>query len=604
MGDFATFTDNTCSNPFLPGPIVPNTCTSFVSQCTMFLTLLNTMTQNHTSISGSTKRIKAIEKPLYSYDFIIVGGGSAGAVVAGRLSENPNWKVLLLEAGPDEPVSAQIPSIFGSYLGGKLDWKYKTTNESHACLRRGGVCLWPRGKNLGGTTVHHGMAYHRGNPKDFEKWVAMGNEGWSWEEVVPYFLKSEDNHEIKRVGTKHHATGGIMPVERFPWQPQFAWDILKAGDEMGYGITEDMVGDKILGFTIAQTISNNGVRVSSAASYLRPFRDRPNLHVILNALATKIVFEQKRAIGVKYIKDDQIYTVMVKREVIVSGGVVNSPQLLMLSGIGPQKHLRSLNIPVVQSLPGVGENLHNHVSYGLNFKFDDEVSLQSNSFPITAYLNNQTGPLASSGLAQVTAILASNYTTPDDPDLQMFFAGYDANCWTTDNSSVRNVQMIPVNLHAKSRGRLTLASNNPLDHPIIWSNDLGDHRDVEVLIWGIHVALSLADSPTMRKLNLTLTSMPIPECSNFEFKSDEYWVCAIHQETRTENHQAGTCKMGPIHDPMAVVDTRFSVYGVKGVRVVDSSSMPLMISGNPVGAITMLAERAADFIKEDHTNGE
>ncbi|XP_001604417.2 glucose dehydrogenase [FAD, quinone]-like [Nasonia vitripennis] len=601
MVDFGGLGSSSCRDPFLNGPILNNACRNTFSQCTLFLTVLNTVIQNHSKINISSERVQSVKRPSFAYDFVVIGGGNAGAAVAGRLSEISEWSVLVLEAGPDEPDASLIPSNYGIYAETDYDWKFRTSNEGHACLRTNGICSWPRGKNLGGTTVHHGMAYHRGNPKDYEKWVAMGNKGWSWEEVKPYFLKAEDNREINRVGSVHHATGGPLPVERFPWQPKFAWDILKAAEETGYGVTEDMVGDKITGFTIAQTISNKGVRVSSSGSYLRPNKGRRNLHVALNALATKIVFRRKKAIAVQYLMNGRLQTVSIKREVIVSGGAVNSPQFLLLSGIGPKQHLKEMKIPVVQDLPGVGENLHNHVSYGLNFTVNDVEVEENKLYPTNLYLHNQTGPLSSTGMAQVTAILASEYTTPDDPDMQMFFSGYLATCKSRDTPRMREITIIPVNLHAKSRGRLTLASNNPLDHPIIHSNDLADPRDVKVLISGIHVVLSVADSPTMRKLGLTLTSRPLPECSDFKFKSDEYWACAIHQETRTENHQAGSCKMGPISDSMAVVDTRFRVHGVKGVRVVDASAMPQMVSGNPSATITMMAERAADFIKEDNT---
>ncbi|XP_023318416.1 glucose dehydrogenase [FAD, quinone]-like [Trichogramma pretiosum] len=600
MVNFSEYSSKECSDPFLNGPEVNQRCENLLSHCALYLTLMNTIVQNYTRVTGSNKRITPVKKVLDVYDFIVVGGGNAGAVVAGRLSEIRNLKILLLEAGPDEPNAAQIPSNYAQYLGSELDWRYKTRNETYACLRNKGICLWPRGKNLGGTTVHHGMAYHRGNSKDYEKWVAMGCTGWSWEEVKPYFLKSEDNREIKRVGKQHHSTGGPLPVERFPWQPQFARDILEAGKEIGYGVTEDMVGDKITGFTIAQTITDHGVRISSARSYLSPNRNKNNLHIALNALATKIIFQDKKAVGVQFIQNDIIQEVQFRREIIISGGTVNSPQLLLLSGIGSKTDLKKLDIPVVHDLPGVGRNLHNHVSYGLDFTIQYPNSSGNSFSPTDQYLANQTGPLSSTGLAQVTGILASEYTSPDDPDIQMFFAGFEANCGLNDSSSMRHVQFIPVNLHTESRGEISLLSKDPLEHPFIHSNDLENLRDVKVLISGIRIALSLADSPTMKKLGLTLTSSPLAECADFPFKSDEYWTCAIRQETRTENHQAGSCKMGPATDEMSVVDPRLRVHGIERVRVVDASVMPRVVSGNPSAAITMIAERAVDFIKQDN----
>ncbi|XP_014219092.1 glucose dehydrogenase [FAD, quinone]-like [Copidosoma floridanum] len=591
---------DSCGDPFTNGPVINNACGQLVSQCTVFLMLLNSIIDNNEKISRDSKRVTPIEQPKSSYDFIVIGAGNAGAVVAGRLSEVPDYKVLLIEAGPDEPYPAQVPSNYFIYKETMYDWNYKTHNETSACGVSDGVCTWPRGKNLGGTTSHHGMAYHRGNRKDYEKWVNMGCKGWSWEEVLPYFLRSEDNREIDRVGSKQHATGGPLPVERFPWQPRFAWDILKAGDELGYGITEDMVGDKITGFTVAQTISDKGVRMSSAGSYLWHNRKRINLDVLTEAYASKIIFNNGTAVAVEYVKGGIVNVVNASREVIVSGGAVNSPQLLLLSGIGPKKHLESLDIKVVKDLPGVGKNLHNHVSYGLDFTVDEDEEDQQNNTadPLHTYLDNQTGPMSSTGLAQVTAILASNYTSPDDPDVQMFFYGYTATCLNRDTPKKRQIRIIAVNLHAKSRGELTLASSNPLIYPLITSNDLQNEDDAKVILWGLHVALSMPNTPTMKKLNLTLVNTPISHCSQFRYMSDEYWKCAMKWNTRTENHQAGSCRMGT--DELAVIDPQFKVYGIKGVRVVDASSIPVMVSGNPSATITMLGERAADFIKADH----
>ncbi|KAJ8673804.1 hypothetical protein QAD02_005066 [Eretmocerus hayati] len=590
-----------CGDPFVSGPLLnTNVCGPYISQCALFLALLDSIIRKNPSVDKFVQPIEPVKYPSLFYDFIVVGGGNAGAVVAGRLSEITKWKVLLIEAGPDEPESMYIPSNYAVYAESPLDWNYKTTNEENACLLTNGMCKWPRGKNLGGTSSHHGMAYHRGNAKDYERWVQMGNEGWSYDEVLPYFKKSEDNREIHRVGDKYHGTGGVLPVERFPWQPPFAWDILKAGEEMGYGVTEDMVGEKITGFTIAQTISDKGVRISSAGSYLRPVKHRRNLHILLNSQVTKVIFVGKRAIGVRYIKDGKLHRVFAKREIILSGGAINSPHILLLSGIGPKNQLKSYNIPLVHNLPGVGENLHNHVSFALNFTLIDDRELNQAISPTQMYLHNQTGPLSSTGLAQVTAVLASKYTTPDDPDLQIFFAGYMANCKNRDTSALRFIQMIPVNLHAKSRGYLRLASSNPLDAPTICSQDLQDPQDIAVICEGVNVVLSLLEAPTMKRLKLTLTSEPLHECSHHEFKSYDYWHCAIRYDTRTENHQAGSCKMGPKSDPMAVVDSRFRVHGLQRLRVIDAASMPLMVSGNPSAAITMMGERGSDFIKEEY----
>lgn len=593
-----------CTQPFAGGPQLTDVCSADTGA--LFLLLLTNLINSNEKINDPCGRVTPVKTVLPRYDFIVVGGGAAGPIVASRLSEVPDWNVLLIEAGPDEPAGTQVPANLQLYLNTELDWKFVTTNESHACLNNNGSCSWPRGKNLGGCTSHHGMAYHRGHRKDYERWVEMGNVGWSWEEVFPYFLMSEDNQEIGRVSGKYHAVGGPMTVERFPWQPNFAWDILQAAEEAGLGTTEDMVGEKITGFTVAQTLSKNGVRQSTASAYLRPVRNRKNLHVVLEAQATKVLTRKNTAYGVQFVKDKRTHTVRAKREVILSAGSVNSPQLLLLSGIGPQEHLKSVGIPVVQDLPGVGENLHNHASFGVDFTMNtswfSELSVQS----ADEYINNQTGPLSATGLAQVTGILASSFATSDDPDIQIFFAGFQGNCESkakiadlTTYDGKETVRFSSVNLRPLSRGRLTLRDKNPLSPPMIWSNDLAEPQDVSVIIEGLRAIFRLANSTVMQRHQLTLASPRLKECSDFKEGSDEYWRCAIHWNTRPENHQSGSCKMGPSADPMAVVDPELKVHGVKALRVADASVMPKVVSGNPVAAINMIGERAAAFIKKD-----
>ncbi|CAL7949811.1 unnamed protein product [Xylocopa violacea] len=591
-----------CANFFAGGPQLTDVCPA--SAGVAFLTLLNSLYITSPQIGAPCGRITPIEEPSrYTYDFIVVGSGATGAVVAGRLSEVPHWRVLLVEAGPDEPAGSEVPGNSGLYLGGQLDWKYQTSNESHACLSTNGKCRWPRGKNLGGTTLHHGMAYTRGNPNDYRRWVEMGNKGWGWKDVLPYFLKAEDNTEIGRVSSKYHSKGGPMTVERFRYQPPFAWEILRAADEAGMGVSEDLAGERITGFSVVQTASKNGVRVSSVGAYIRPVAQRKNLHVAVNATVTKVRMHDKCATGIEVLMNGKKRFVEAKREVILSAGAINSPQLLMLSGIGPEEHLRAKGIPVALNLPGVGENLHNHHAFGLSFTLNEPASSDFNECNAQQYVQKQTGPFSGTGLAQVSGILASNLTTPDDPDIQIFCAGYKAACsrQTSGASSGDKmaVSFASVNLHPESRGRITLNSNDPLEPPFIWSNDIGTEHDVNVILEGIHAIFKLSRTPTMRKHDLTLSHVAVPQCAQHKEGSDDYWRCAVHWNTRPENHQAGTCKMGPLEDKMAVVDARLKVHGVKGLRVADASIMPRVISGNPIAALSMIGERVADFIKEE-----
>ncbi|KAK9304106.1 hypothetical protein QLX08_004466 [Tetragonisca angustula] len=596
-----------CAAPFYGGPQLTDVCGA--SNGELFLTLLNILLVTNPKIGEPCERVTPVEDPDLIYDFIVVGAGAGGAAVAGRLSEVEKWKVLLIEAGPDEPAGAEIPGNLLLYLGGELDWNYETSDEEHACLSQGGRCVWPRGKNLGGTTLHHGMAYHRGHPKDYARWVEQGAEGWGWDDVLPYYLKSENNREIERVGREHHGVGGPLDVERLPYQPPFAQHIMKAAEEVGFGVTEDLVGDKITGFTVAQTISKNGVRTTAVRSYITPIADRKNLHVAINATVTKVNIVDnivgKRATGVEVLLNGKKRSIKAKREVILSAGTINSPKLLMLSGIGPKKHLESMKIPVNVDLPGVGENLHNHQSHGLIFTVNEPYYSMFNQSSAEEYIYNQTGPLASTGLAQVTGILASNFTNETDPDIQIFFAGYQGICDGTngigemDVQGKMAVQMTSVNVRPTSRGRIRLNSNDPLDPPHIWSNDLGTDHDRSVVIQGLRKIQQLSSSPAMKSIGVTYVEQFIQQCSEFKRDSDDYWNCAIQWNTRPENHQTGSNRMGPRTDPTTVVNNRLKVHGIKGLRVADASVQPTVVSGNPAASVNMVGERAAHFIKED-----
>ncbi|KAG7204113.1 hypothetical protein KM043_001961 [Ampulex compressa] len=591
----------TCPEPYL-GPSLAQSCPG--SQFLMFMTLLDTYIRSKEDISQLCERVRPVNPPEYYYDFIVVGGGTAGSVVASRLSDVPEWKVLLLEAGPDSPPGADVPSMVAMFLGTDIDWQYRTTNERNACLSSGGSCSWPRGKNLGGTSVHNGMMYTRGHPKDYDNWAAMGNTGWSWREVLPYYMCSENNTEIDRVGRKYHSTDGLLTVERFPWKPSIGDSILAAAAERGYPITDDHNGDQFVGFTVAQTMSKSGVRQSSATAFLRPVRHRRNLQVALNATATKIIVENQKAVGVQYVQDGEVRIARASREVIVSGGAVNSPQLLLLSGIGPKEHLRSVNVSVVKDLPGVGENLHNHLSYTLSWTINQPNEFDLNWASALEYVAFQKGPMASTGLSQMTGIIPSRYTSPDHPDIQFFFGGYQASCATTGeigavmSNEGRSISFTAMNAQPRSRGVLRLASNDPLAKPIIWGNYLSDPVDAAILIEGIQVAMSLANTTAMSRYNMTFNNL-VTACSQYMFGSVDYWNCAIRQETGPENHQAGSCKMGPASDPMAVVDPQLRVHGIRGLRVADTSIMPMVISGNTAAPAIMIGERAASFVKSD-----
>lgn len=497
--------------------------------------------------------------------------------------------------------------MFLNFIGSDIDWKYNTEPEKYACLSSPEQrCYWPRGKVLGGTGVFNGMMYIRGNPEDYDNWEAMGNPGWKFEDVLPYFRKSEDNQQIEDVDPIYHSTGGMLPVSRFPYHPPFSYSILKGGEEMGFRV-QDLNGGNTTGFMIAQMTSKNGVRQSSARAFLRPVRDRPNLHILLNTTVTKVLLHPmtKSAHGIEII--DQIghtRKVLSKKEVIVSGGAVNSPQILLLSGIGPKEELQKANVRPIVDLPGVGKNLHNHVAYFINFFINDTDTAPLNWATAMEYLLFRDGLMSGTGISDVTAKVASKYaSSPNNPDLQFYFGGYLADCAKTGqvgelkSDRPRSIQIFPAVLQPKSRGYITLGSNDALEHPKIYANYLAEEHDIKVLVEGIKFAIALSQTSPLQAYGMRLDKSVVPACSQLPFGSDAYWECAVKQNTGPENHQAGSCKMGPLRDPYAVVDHELRVHGVRGLRVIDASVMPTVTSGNTAAPVIMIAEKGSHMIK-------
>ncbi|XP_046750944.1 glucose dehydrogenase [FAD, quinone]-like [Diprion similis] len=588
-------------NTVLPGPSMESMCNA--SAFFVFMSFLDTFVRAKEEISGRCERINPIEQTDDDYDFIVIGGGAGGAVTAARLSEVSDWKVLLLEAGGDESAAGQVPALATKLIGAENDWNFRTTHESNACLSTNGSCTWLSSRTLGGNTAHNDMVYLRGNPTDYNNWAAMGNEGWSYKDVLPFFKKSEDNGEIDRVGRKYHGTGGPLPVQRFPYNNSFSFAMLAAAEEAGFGVSNDLNGEKITGFSNFQSTQKHGVRHSSARSFLWPARNRKNFHVSLESYVTKIIIENDRAVGVKYHKNGTFHTVRASREIVLSGGIVKSPHLLLLSGIGPKKHLKSMGIKVAKDLPGVGKNLHDQVAYLLSFTMNVADVYENNWAAATEYLAFGTGPLSSTGLSQISSALTTSLTTPDYPDTQLSPNGYQAHCAPGElnvlrSTDKRTVTMFAGYTHPKSRGRVSLASKDPFDQPVIWANYLSEPSDVQGLVEAIEMALRLTGTKALRAYNFTLTDTNIEACSDHTFASTEYWVCAIRQDTTVELHQGGSCKMGPASDPLAVVDPQLRVHGVTGLRVVDASIMPQVTSANTASPTMMIGERGADFIKK------
>lgn len=372
------------------------------------------------------------ENILLSYDFVVIGGGSAGSVVASRLSEIPHWKVLLIEAGPDENEITDVPALCGSLQLSQYDWKYKTVPSNTSCLgMKGNRCNWPRGRVLGGSSVLNNMLYVRGNRHDYDQWENLGNFGWGYQNVLHYFKKSEDNWNpyIAR-RKKFHNTGGYLTVQEAPWRSPISAAFIRAGEEIGYD-NRDVNGEVQTGFMLPQATLRDGSRCSAAKAFLRPTNKRPNMHFSLNSPVVKINIDPitKKVKGVHFERNGDPFYVEVSKEVILSAGSINTPQLLMLSGIGSAEHLKKLGIPLIANL-SVGDNLQDHVAMvGLTFVVNKPVSIVQQRFPQAStaaeYVLNGSGPLTHLGTIEGIAFVNTKYANAsiDWPDMQLHMLG-------------------------------------------------------------------------------------------------------------------------------------------------------------------------------------
>ena len=518
------------------------------------------------------------------YDYVIIGAGSAGCVLANRLTEDPQTSVLLLEAGgPDDAQEIHIPVAFSKLFQSALDWTYYTEPEPQLLNRK---LYWPRGKMLGGSSSINAMIYIRGNRYDYDHWSELGNHGWSYVEVLPYFKKAEN---AEWGPSEYHGVGGPLNVMERPHTGPLSHAFIQAGIELGYPANDDFNGPSQEGFGVYQVTQKMGRRHSAAVGYLHPALSRPNLTLHTQALATKLVFDGSHAVGVAYLKDGVEQEIRVNKEVILSGGAVNSPQLLLLSGVGPADHLRSLNIPVVADLPGVGENLQDHLFVSVCYASSQPLSLfgVETMENLQEYMEFQRGPLTSN-VAESGAFLKTSPDQPE-PDLQFHFApvAYVNHGLTPPEG--HGYTLGPTLVTPRSRGRLTLHSANPSQHPAIFANYLSDEADIRVLIEGTKLARRLAHTKAFAPFHDGET-LPGPQ-----IQSDDDIVSYIRRTAETLYHPVGTCKMGS--DSLAVVDEQLRVRGIEGVRVVDASIMPTVVNGNTNAPTIMIAEKASDLIK-------
>jgi choline dehydrogenase len=528
-----------------------------------------------------------LAKARRAYDYIIVGAGSAGCVLAGRLTENSAANVLLLEAGGrDKAKQIHIPAAFSKLFKTGVDWNYSTEPEPFLNNRK---LYWPRGKVLGGSSSINAMIYIRGNAADYDGWKSLGNDGWAFADVLPYFKKSENR---ERGSGEFHGTGGPVNVADLILVNPLTRAFLAGAKEIGFVQNMDFNGAAQDGAGLYEVTQKNGQRHSAADAYLRPALARPNLTVVSNAHATRVLIENGRAIGVAFLRSGVAEQARATSEVILASGTVNSPQLLMLSGIGPANDLERLGLPVVRNLPGVGKNLQDHPMVSVGYLCTQPVSLDgAETFAnLLRYLIFKKGPLTSN--VAEAGLFTRSREGLNVPDIQLLFGP----AYYRGHGLVRRKENCfgfgPTLITPESRGSVSLRSSNPLDPPAIRANYLATDPDMRTMIAGVRLARCIANT---RAFDAFRGNEIHPGAGA---TSDEDIAEFLRNEVETLYHPVGTCKMG--NDPDAVVDAQLRVRGVEALRVVDASVMPVVPAGNTNAPTIMIAEKAADMIRQEH----
>lgn len=524
------------------------------------------------------------------FDYVVVGAGSAGCVLANRLSADPANRVLLLEAGgSDRALRIRAPGLYNLLWRTSYDWNLLTEPQAGAHGRR---MYWPRGKVLGGTSCLNAMVYIRGHRSNYDDWRDQGNPGWGWDDVLPLFKKSED---FRGPPSDLHGRGGPLTVTpATDPEPVTEAFVDAAAAHLRVRTTDDFNGPEQEGVGLFHHTIRDGARWSTASAFLEPARGRPNLRVVDRALATAVTFADRRATGVRYRRGRSEEHALAAREVILCGGSIGSPHLLLLSGVGPEAQLREHGVPVQHDLPGVGENLQDHLLAVVAWETLAGGSRRLGLGPLLAwvlrYAATGRGVLAKSPV-EAGGFVRTHPSSPR-PDLQFHFCPFGSDRPNTDEKRDlvpgREFMILPSLIYPRSRGTIRLRSRDPASAPAIEPRYLSDEADLDLLLTGTRLAREIAHTGPLARYRGEPRVEAASAASDEEIRED------IRHRMNTIFHPVGTCRMG--HDPLAVVDAELRVRGIDGLRVVDGSVMPTIVGGNTNAPIIMIAEKAADLV--------